>query len=118
MSKEFIRQETRRHLKLGRKRKKMRKWRRPKGRDSKMRLQRKSYPASPSIGYRTAKQTRGKIHGKSLILVRNLNDLKKINKNSVALLAKIGAKKKFEIIKNAQENKIKILNVNGGKNET
>ncbi len=110
MSKKFMRQETRRHLKLGRKRKKARTWRRPKGRDSKMRLQMKSYPASPTVGYKTEKKSAGKINGLIPKLVYNLNDLHKLTKENIAIFAKIGAKKRIEMLDHAREHKIKVLN--------
>lgn len=115
MSKLFIRQDSHRFHKIGRKRKKLRKWRRPVGRDSKMRLKRKSYPASPTVGHRSPHFARGKLNGKTPALVHNLAELKSLNKNSVAILAKVGAKKKLEIIKYADENKIKLLNVKENK---
>lgn len=111
MSKEFKRQETHRHSRLGKKRKKLQTWRRPKGRDSKMRLKMKSYPISPTIGHRSSKKDSGKIKGLTPIIVHNLKDLGKCDKNSIIIIAKIGAKKKLDIIKKAQEKNIKILNV-------
>jgi len=115
MSKDFVRQDSVRHLKLGKRKKKLRTWRKPKGRDSKMRLSRKSYPKTVSVGYKTQKTQSGKIKGMTPVLVHNLNDLKKVDKNSIVILARIGAKKKLEIIKAAQESKIKILNLTGAK---
>jgi len=111
MSKEFIRQDSMRYSRLGKKRKKLQKWRKPRGRDSKMRLKRKSYPSVVSIGYKSPRKELGKINGKTPVLVYNLNDLKKANKNSIIILAKIGAKKKLELIKHADENKIEIYNI-------
>lgn len=110
MSKKFMRQETCRHLKLGRKRKKARTWRRPKGRDSKMRLQMKSYPASPTVGYKTERKIAGKIKGLVPKLVYNLGDLHKLSKENIAIIAKIGAKKRMEILAHAREHKIQVLN--------
>ena len=80
-----------------------------------MRLKRKSYPASPTVGHRASSSVRGKLNGKTLLLIHNLAELKSLNKSSVAILAKIGAKKKLEIIKYAEENKIQIANLPGGK---
>ena len=117
MSKEFKRQDSMRHLRLGKKRKSLRKWRRPKGRDSKMRLKRRNYPSSVSIGYRTQRKESGKINGLYPVVVHNAKELLSLNKNSIAILGKIGAKKKIELLKLAQEKNIKLLNV-GGKNET
>lgn len=110
-TKKFIRRDSVRYSKLGKGRKKLQVWRKPKGRDSKMRLSRKSYPATVSVGYKTAKKDSGKIDGKYPILVYNTNDIEKLGKENVAILAKVGAKKKLEIIKFAEEKKIKIINV-------
>ena len=118
MKKKFVRQDSTRYSKLGKKRRKLQKWRRPKGIDSKMRLKRKSYPSNPTVGYRSPRKERGKIDFLTPILVYNVKDLRKIDKNSVAILARVGAKNKLEIIKHARESKIKILNVRKNKNET
>ncbi len=113
MRKKFIRQDYMRHLKIGKKRKKLQKWRKPKGRHSKMREKRKGYPISPSIGYKSQGKT---IPAK---LINNMSELKNLKEKSTIIIAKkVGAKKKMEIIKLAQEKKIKILNVKGRKNET
>jgi large subunit ribosomal protein L32e len=114
-NKKFIRQESGRYSKLGRNRKKLQGWRKPKGRDSKMRLKRKSYPATVSIGYSSPRKEHGRVHGKLPVLVYNTKDLEKIGNDNIAILAKVGAKKKLEIIKTAEERKIKILNVKGDK---
>ncbi|MBU0907598.1 MAG: eL32 family ribosomal protein [Nanoarchaeota archaeon] len=114
-NKKFIRQETSRYSKIGKNRKKLQRWRKPKGRDSKMRLKRKSYPATVSVGYSRARKEQGKVNGKLPILVHHVKDLEKITKDNVALLARVGAKKKLEIIKKAEEKKIQILNVKGDK---
>jgi len=111
MSKKFMRQETHRHLKLGRKRKKARTWRRPKGRDSKMRLQMKSYPSSPTVGYKTKRELAGKINGLIPKLVHNSTDLSRLTKKNIAIIAKkIGAKKRMEMLDYAREHKIQVLN--------
>ncbi|MFH1425770.1 MAG: eL32 family ribosomal protein [archaeon] len=110
MSKEFKRQEFMVHSKLGKNRKKLQKWRKPKGRDSKMRLKRKSYPKTVSIGYSSPKTKDPKP-----VLIHNIKDLLTTNKNTPIILARVGAKKKIEIIKLAQEKKIKILNIKGDK---
>jgi len=115
MSKEFKRQESGRHSRIGKNRKKLQKWRRPKGRDSKMRLKRKGYSKTVSIGYKSNKKEAGKIDNLIPTLVYNIKDLSSLKKNSIAILAKIGAKKKLEIISEAEKRKIKIMNVKGAK---
>ena len=112
MRKRFVRQDSKRYSKIGKNRKKLQKWRKPKGRDSKMRLRRKSYPRTVSTGYKNKKSESGKINGKLPILVHNLSDLKKVGKNnSVILSSRVGAKKKIEIIKVANEKNMLILNI-------
>lgn len=117
-NKKFIRQDSNRYSKIGKKRKKLQKWRKPKGRDSKMRLNRKSYPTTVSVGYKSSGKESGKINGKTPVLVHNAKDLEKVGKDNIAILAKVGAKKKLDVIKLAEKNKIKILNVKEVKNET
>jgi len=115
--KKFVRQESSRHSRIGKNRKKLQVWRKPKGRDSKMRLKRKSYPAVPLVGYKTPKKDFGKISGLIPVLVHNSNELNRIPQNSIVIIARIGAKKRMELLKIATEKKIKILNV-GEKHET
>lgn len=111
----FLRQETGRHLRIGKRKKKYQTWRRPKGRHSKMRKKRKSYPVSPSVGYKSPKNEAGKIFGLTPILISNIRELEKLNKNSAVIIArKVGARKKIEIIKKADEMNLKILNVKSG----
>ena len=101
----FLRRTWNRYSKLGRKRKKKQVWRKPKGRDNKMREKRKGYPAIVSIGYKKG----GK---KSAIIVKNLNDLEKIKKGQVIIMGKIGKRKKIEIVKKANSMKIEFCNLN------
>ena len=106
MSKEFKRQDSVRYSRLGLRRKKLQKWRRPRGIDSKMRLKRKSYPKTVSIGYKRKKTPMP-------VLIHNLKELNSLDKNATVILARIGAKKKLELIKAAEEKKIKIVNIGG-----
>lgn len=103
----FTRRNTTQYLRLGKKRKKLRKWRRPKGRHNKMRKKRRGYPSIVSIGYGSNKKSKNKP-----ILVRNLNDLEKVSKESEVILGKMGKIKKIKIARIAKERKIKILNMN------
>lgn len=108
----FIRQDSNRHSKIGRHRKKLQVWRRSKGMHSKMRKRRKSYPSSPGVGYKSPRKHSGKIQGMNPVLIHNEKELSKLGKNSAAIIAKkVGAKKKISIIKKAEEMKIKILNI-------
>ncbi len=112
MTKTFLRRIWSRYSKLGRKRKSKQTWRRPTGRDNKMRERRRGYPARVSIGYKQNTEMRGKIEERIPKMVYNLNDLKKSDKNDLLILGKIGAKKKIEMIKMAKEMKIEFHKVN------
>jgi|SRR3989338_5158234 len=115
MTGKFIRTDYERHSKIGKRRKKLQVWRRPKGRHSKIRKKRFGYPTMPTVGYKSPRKELGKIQGLQPILVHNLGDLKKAGKNSIIILARVGAKNKIELIKKAQEMNFKILNIGGKK---
>ena len=108
----FLRRKTQAHSKFGKRRKKVQKWRRPSGRDNKMREKRRGYPKVVSIGYKKSSE---KSLDKSLKIIMNLNDLNKIAKNEVVIIGKVGKKKKIEIAKKMNEMKIKVQNLNIGK---
>lgn len=103
----FLRRTSNRYSKLGRKRKKKQVWRKPTGRDNKMREKRRGYPAVVSIGHMKKNSDE-----KKLIIIRNIKDLEKIEKNKTILLGKVGIKKKLEILKKAKEMKILVYGTN------
>ena len=111
----FIRPDTVRFLRLGKKRRKLQKWRRVRGKSNKMRLGRAGYSTVPKVGFKMPKKEAGKVFGLIPKLVHNLNELQALTKNEAAILARIGARKKLELIKKAEELKIKILNLGGKK---
>ena len=98
----FLRRTSNRYSKLGLRRKKKQVWRRPTGRDNKMREKRKGYPAVVSIGYKSKDK-------KEIVVVNNLKDLEKVKVEEI-MVGKVGKKKRQEIIAKANEMKIKILN--------
>ena len=104
----FLRRDWKRHSKLGKKRKKKQTWRRPTGRDNKMREKRKGYPKIVQIGY---KNKESKIEE---VFVYNLNDLRKVGtgKGKKVCIGKVGKKKRIEIVKKAKEMKITFENLN------
>lgn len=108
----FLRRTWNRYSKLGKGRKKKQVWRKPKGRDNKMREKRKGYPKVVSIGYGNKKKKVGLINDKKKVIVRNLGDLEKIKKNEIVIIGSIGERKRLEIVKRAKENKIEIYNLN------
>jgi len=113
----FLRTDSNRFSKLGKNRKKLQKWRAAKGRDNKIREKRKSYPTAPSIGYKKDREINGKINGKIPLRVENMKDLMNVGKDKVIILGRVGAKKKIELIKKAEELKLEIINLRR-KNET
>jgi large subunit ribosomal protein L32e len=109
MSKKFLRRLAKRHSKLGKGRKKKQKWRKPKGRDNKMREEKKGKPAVVKVGYRTPKKDRGKINGKEVKRVENIKQAEELEKG-VAIIASIGSKKRKKIEEILKKKKIEILN--------
>ncbi|MEK6817601.1 MAG: eL32 family ribosomal protein [Nanoarchaeota archaeon] len=108
----FLRRAWSRYAKLGKGRKKKQVWRKPTGRDNKMREKRKGYPATVSIGYRSNKKSRDKLLDKKPVNINNLKDLEKIKENEIAIIGRLGKKKKIEIANKAKEMNIKIYNMN------
>jgi len=106
----FTRQDTTRLLRLGKHRKKLRKWRRPRGKHNKVRLKRTGYPVQPGIGFRKPKSLQGRVSNLYPILVYNAKSLEKLSKDNIVIIARVGAKKKLEIMKKAQEMGIKLAN--------
>lgn len=107
--KKFLRRTWERYSKLGRKRKNKQKWRRPTGRDNKMREKRKGYPKVVKIGYKKSESIKEQ---EKIVLVKNLKDLRNIGKENKVALGKFGKKKKIEISKKASEMKISFENFN------
>ena len=102
----FLRRDWSKYSKFSRRKKQ--KWRNPTGRHNKMRNKIRGKPAVVSIGYRKNKTVRGKINGKTPFDVKNIADLKMMEKNQIAILGKIGTKKKLEVLKMAKEMSIEV----------
>lgn len=90
-------------------------WRRPIGLHSKMRLNKKGYPRKISKGWRSPKLVRY-FHGKGykMMMAHNAADLERIDNKTEAVIisSKVGAKKKIQIIEMAKSRDIQILNYN------
>jgi large subunit ribosomal protein L32e len=110
----FRRQEWFRFKRLGEK------WRKPKGKNSKMRLCIKGKAKMPSIGYRLPKVARG-LHPSGLleVIVHTVEDIDRLDpKRQAARIASgVGKKKREQIIKRANELGIRVLNPGGVKLE-
>ncbi|MBU5688422.1 MAG: 50S ribosomal protein L32e [Candidatus Aenigmarchaeota archaeon] len=88
-------------------------WRRPRGRDNKMRIKEKAKGKRPSVGFGAPKALRG-LHpsGFKEILISNIKELERVDKvkEAIRIAAKVGKKKKTEIVAKAKELGIKVLN--------
>ncbi len=88
-------------------------WRKPRGIDSKQKKGKKSKGAHPKIGY-GAPTVKKFLHpsGYSEVYVRNILDLENVDpdRQAIRIASAVGKKKREEIIKKADEMKIKILN--------
>jgi len=104
---EFVRQESWRYDRLAPN------WRKPKGKDNKMRRQVSGVPPLAKIGYKGPRKSRG-LHpsGYNDILIFNLKDLTKIDPkvDAVRIAHTVGNKKRIEIVTEATKLKMKILN--------
>ena len=103
----FIRQESWRYDRLAES------WRKPKGKDNKMRLQKSGVPALVKVGYRGPRAARG-LHpsGYRDNLIHNTAELVKLDpkKDAARIGHTVGKKKRIEIISKAVELGIKVLN--------
>jgi large subunit ribosomal protein L32e len=104
---DFVRQESWRYKKLATN------WRKPKGKDNKMRKQVSGVPPLVKVGYKGPRKARG-LHpsGYNDILVFNTKDLMKIDpkKDAARIAHAVGNKKRIDIVTEATELKIKVLN--------
>ncbi len=111
----FRRQEWFMYKRLGEK------WRRPKGKNSKMRLGIKGKPSVVSIGYRNPKRVRG-FHPSGLkeVLVESIGMLDEIDPKTqaVRISSRIGKKKRLQLIARARELGLRILNLRRDEIET
>jgi large subunit ribosomal protein L32e len=89
-------------------------WRSPKGRHSKMKQRKRSHRASVAVGYRGPAEVRG-LHksGAAFIRIENLQQLSAIDpkKSVVILSSKVGAAKRYQLLKAAVEKNISVVNV-------
>lgn len=109
--KKYLRKNTKDYSRLGKGRKKLQRWRRPKGRDNKLRERKKSRPTRPELGSKKPIREQGKIQGKNPILIKNLSDLKKLTKDNIAVLARVGKKNKIKIAEEAKKQNITFANL-------
>jgi large subunit ribosomal protein L32e len=96
----FVRQDTNKTKRL----KKI--WRKPKGLQSKLRLNKRGHAKTPSQGHRSPKKIR---LNRKINLIYNLKDLENIKEGTIA--SSVGIKKRVEILNKAKKVGIPITNV-------
>ncbi|MAH49458.1 hypothetical protein CMI37_26785 [Candidatus Pacearchaeota archaeon] len=101
----FLRTAWHKQIKLGKTVKKKRKWRAAKGRHNKLRLGEAGRARRPKVGWGSKKEK-----GKEILVIQNLKQLEELKDVKEILIGKVGKKKRAEMIKMANEKKIKILN--------
>ena len=108
----FRRQEWFRFRRLGER------WRKPRGKDSKMRVGIRGKPAMPSVGYRLPKQLRG-LHPSGMVevLVHKPEDVRGVDpsKQAVRIASGVGGRKRKQIIELAEQLKVRVLNPGEGR---
>lgn len=107
----FWRKDWNKKIRLGSSCKRKRNWRRPTGLDNKNRLNRAGRAAAVNIGWGNDSSEKGKVEGVVPVRIETLKELEKIDKKIQGIIiARVGKKKKEEIIKQAEKKGIQILN--------
>ncbi len=106
----FLRTDWHKKIRLGRGVKKNQKWHGAKGRQNKLRLNRKGRGQRPKIGWGADSKTKGFVGEVEVVRVENIAEVLKVKKGFGVIIGKVGAKKRADIIAKANEMKIKILN--------
>ncbi|NPA22391.1 MAG: 50S ribosomal protein L32e [Candidatus Micrarchaeota archaeon] len=92
-------------------------WRRPRGVGNKKRIRKKWAGALPNIGYKNPDSLRGRHpSGYFEVLVYRVEDLEKVDpeKQAIRIAARVGKKKRLEIVAKAKELNIHVLNPGKG----
>ena len=106
----FLRTDWHKKIRLGRGVKKNQKWHAAKGRQNKFRLNRKGRGVRPRVGWGAENETKGFVAGVEAVRVENMKELEAVKSGSGVIIGSIGKKKRMELIKKADEMKVKILN--------
>ena len=106
----FLRTDWHKKIRLGKGVKKNQKWHGAKGRQNKLRLNRKGRMQRPKVGWGADNSEKGFIAGVDFVRVENVKDIKAVKKGQGILIANVGKKKRAEIIAKAEEKKITIVN--------
>lgn len=104
----FVRQDSHKKAKL------KPNWRKPRGLQSKMRLQKKGYRRIVKVGWRSPALVRGlNRYGLKEVLVNNVDEIKRLNpeEEAAVIASGTGTKKRINILKAAISMKIKVMNI-------
>ncbi len=86
-------------------------WRKPRGTHNKKRMKMAWTGASPGIGYKNPDAIRGlRPDGTKEVLVHNMEGLEGLEKVTVRIASKVGARKRKEIEEKAGSMKLKVAN--------
>jgi large subunit ribosomal protein L32e len=103
--KKFLRQNYFRLKKLGMK------WRRPRGKQSKMRKSKKGKAVTPNIGYKSPQETRFLVRGHRPVRVSTPSQLDGLGQNNIIIISSgVGLKTINDIANKAKEKDLKIYN--------
>ena len=106
----FLRTDWHKKIRLGRGVKKNLKWHGAKGRQNKLRLNRKGRMQRPKVGWGAEGDVKGFVDGMEVVRVENVKDIEAVKKGVGIIIGKVGKKKRLDMIKKANEMKVKILN--------
>jgi len=106
----FLRTDWHKKIRLGKGVKKNQKWHGAKGRQNKLRLNRKGRMQRPKVGWGANNTEKGFVAGLESIRVENVNDVEAVKAGQGILIANVGKKKRAEIMAKATEKKLTILN--------
>lgn len=89
------------------------KWRRARGRHSKIRQKMKGNTKAPNIGYGMPNEIKGLVKGMKPVLVHNLNDLDKVSKGEIVVVSgSMGGRKKVALAEKALKMNLTFENFN------
>lgn len=103
---DFVRQDVTKKKRLAKN------WRKPRGIDSKLRLQLRGKGKLVKVGYKSPREVRGlNREGLKEVMICNVKDLELVKEGMIGVISStVGIKKKIVIIKKATEKKIKLTN--------
>jgi len=88
-------------------------WRKPRGLDNKIRIERRGYPAKVKVGHRNPKKVRG-LHPCGLVevLVYSVQELVGLDprRHCVRIASGLSRRKKLEVVEEAAKLKLRVLN--------